>query len=73
MSQNVLAISEQLDDVFRKVTFEAISQGRRIADSLGGNLITVVLGSGVEKTSSELAKYGADRILVADNEGLAEY
>ena len=73
MPQNVLAISEQLDGVFRKATFEAISEGRRIADSLGGNLITVVLGSGVEKASSELGKYGADRILVADNEGLAEY
>jgi electron transfer flavoprotein alpha subunit len=73
MSQNVLAISEQLDGVFRKVTFEAISQGRRIADSLGGNLITVVLGYGVEKISSELGQYGADRILVADNEGLSEY
>ena len=73
MPQNVLAISEQLDGVFRKVTFEAISQGRRIADSLGCDLIAVVLGSGVEKASSELGKYGADRILVADNEGLAEY
>ncbi len=73
MPQNVLAISEQLDGVFRKATFEAISEGRRIADSLGCDLIAVVLGSGVEKASSELGKYGADRILVADNEGLAEY
>jgi len=73
MSQNVLAISEQLDGVFRKATFEAISQGRRIADSLGGSLVTVVLGNGVEKIAPELAKYGADRILVADNEVLADY
>ncbi len=73
MPQNVLAISEQLDGVFRKATFETTSEGRRIADSLGCDLIAVVLGSGVEKASSELGKYGADRILVADNEGLAEY
>jgi len=73
MSQNVLAISEQLDGVFRKATFEAVSQGRRIADSLGGSLITVVLGSGVGELAPELAKYGTDRILVADHEGLADY
>lgn len=73
MAQSVLAIAEQLDGVFRKVTFEAISAGRRIADSLGCDLIAVVLGSGVEKDSSELGKYGADRILVADRQDLAEY
>ncbi len=73
MAQSVLAISEQLDGVFRKVTFEAISEGRRIADSLGCDLIAVVLGSGVEKDSSDLGKYGADRILVADHQDLAEY
>ncbi|MFC1816481.1 electron transfer flavoprotein subunit alpha/FixB family protein [Thermodesulfobacteriota bacterium] len=73
MAQSVLTISEQLDGVYRKVTFEAISAGRRIADSLGCDLITVVLGSDVEKKSSELGNYGSDRILVADRQDLAEY
>ena len=73
MVQSVLAISEQSDGVFRKVTFEAISEGRRIADSMGCDLITMVLGSKVEKISAELGKYGADRILVADREDLREY
>jgi electron transfer flavoprotein alpha subunit len=62
-----------LDGVFRKATFEAVSQGKIIADSLGGSLTAVVLGSGVEQLAPELGKYGADRILVADNEGLADY
>jgi len=73
MSQNVLVISEQSDSIFRKVTFEAISAGRRIADSLSCDLIAVVLGSGVEQISSELGKYGADRVIVADSQDLAEY
>jgi electron transfer flavoprotein alpha subunit len=73
MSQGVLAITEQIDGVFRKVTYEALSEGKRIAGSLGCDLTAVVLGEGVEEISNELAKYGAERILVADNPALSEY
>lgn len=73
MSQGVLAIAEQIDGVFRKVTYEALSEGKRIAGSLGCDLTAVVLGAGVEDISKELGKYGADRILVADNPVLSEY
>ncbi len=73
MSQGVLAITEQIDGVFRKVTFEALSEGKRIAESFGCDLTAVVLGAGVENISNELGKYGAGRILVADNPALKEY
>ena len=73
MSQGVIAVAEQADGVFRKVTYEALSEGKRIADSTGQGLTAVVLGSGVETLSKSLASYGADRILVADNEALSEY
>ena len=73
MSQGVLAITEQIDGVFRKVTYEALSEGKRIADSFGCDLSAVVLGAGVENISNELGKYGAGRILVADNPALKEY
>jgi len=73
MSQGVLAIAEQIDGVFRKVTYEALSEGKRIAGSLGCDLTALVLGSDIEKISKKLGKYGADRILVADNKALSEY
>ncbi len=73
MSQGVLAITEQLDGVFRKVTYEALSEGRRIADRLDCNLTAIVLGADVENISKELKQYGADRIIVADNPALYEY
>ena len=73
MSQQcVLAIAEQSDAAFRKITYEVLSEGRRIADSLGCPLTAVVLGAG-EDISKELGQYGADRILVADNQALREY
>lgn len=73
MSHGVIAIAEQVDGVFRKVTYEVLSEGKRIADSLGRDLTAVVLGSGIEAVSKSLAAYGADRILVADSASLGEY
>ncbi len=73
MAQGIFVITEQRDGAFRKVTFEAVSEGRRLADGLGTDLTAVVTGSGVENIASELGQYGADKILVADDPVLAEY
>ena len=73
MSKYVLAIAEQIDGVFRKVTFEALSEGKRIADKMGCELTCLVLGSGIEDNAKELCKYGASRIMVADDPALKEY
>lgn len=73
MAQGIFVITEQHDGAFRKVTFETISEGRRLADGLNTDLTAVVMGSGVENITGELEKYGADKILVADDPVLAEY
>lgn len=73
MSCGVLAIAEQVNGVFRKVTYESLSEGRRIADGLGCALSVAVIGSGIKSSAESLGKYGADRILVADDAALEEY
>ena len=73
MSNNILVLAEQTDNAFRKVTFEALSEGRRLADALGCGLTALVIGSGVAPIAPELAKYGADKILVADDPGFEDY
>ena len=73
MAQSVLAIAEQIEGFFRKVTFEALSEGRRIADQLGCKLNALVLGDNIENISKELEQFGADRIIVAENSALNEY
>jgi len=70
---SVLAVAEQRDGVFRKVTYETLSEGKRIAESLGTELVALVLGSNIESSAGELGKYGAEKILVAEHEALAEY
>jgi electron transfer flavoprotein alpha subunit len=73
MAQGVFAITEQRDGELRKVSLEVVSEGRRLADGLGTELTTVLLGSGVDGLAEELKKYGPDKILVADDAGLADY
>jgi electron transfer flavoprotein alpha subunit len=73
MAQGVFAITEQRDGELRKVSFEAVSEGRRVADGLGTELTAVVLGSGIDGLAEELKKYGPDKILVGDDPALAEY
>ncbi len=73
MAQGVFVITEQRDNAFRKVSFEAVSEGRRLADALGADLTAVVLGSGIESLAAELEKYGPNKILLADDPALADY
>jgi electron transfer flavoprotein alpha subunit len=73
MSQNVLVVAEAAEGSFRKVTFEAVSTGRLLADQLGGQLTVVALGASVAAKASELSAYGADQILVTDDEQFDAY
>jgi len=73
MAQGVIAIAEQRDGELRKLSFEAVSEGRRIADGLGTELTAVVLGAGIESLAEQLKKYGPDKIWIADDPALADY
>ena len=73
MAQGVFIITEQGDGEFRKVSYEAVSEGRRLADGLSADVVAAVLGSGIEGIAAELGKYGADKVMVADDAALAEY
>jgi electron transfer flavoprotein alpha subunit len=66
---SILVIAEQVDGVFRKVSFEALSAARE----LGGEVNAAVLGSGLAAAPAELGQYGAATIYVADDAALAEY
>ena len=72
MSTGVLAVAEQTDGAFRKTTYEVLSEARRIADNIGGDVMALVMGSNMEGVAKELEQYGADQIMVIDNPALAE-
>jgi len=73
MAEGVFVISEQRDGKFRKVTYEAISEGRRVADKIGGELTVALLGCDIESLASEAGRYGADKVLAVEDPALADF
>ena len=52
---------------------EAVSEGKRLADKLGGELNAAVIGSGVEGIAGSLGAYGAAKVYVVDDPALEDY
>ncbi len=69
----VWVFAEQHDQKFRKVIFEMLGEGRKIADHLGENLCAVLLGKNVSGLADTLAAYGAEEVIVAENDCLDPY
>ncbi|MCR1918346.1 electron transfer flavoprotein subunit alpha/FixB family protein [Frisingicoccus caecimuris] len=73
MSKNVFVIAEQRDGKIMKVSYELIGKARELANDLGQDVVAVLMGSGVEAVAGDLAKAGADKVIVVDDPILAEY
>ncbi|MBT8343054.1 MAG: electron transfer flavoprotein subunit alpha/FixB family protein [Desulfatitalea sp.] len=73
MTQNILVVAEQAEGTFRKVTFEALSAGLRLAGQMGGEVQAVVMGNDIEAAASELGRYGAEKIWLADDGALSDF
>ncbi len=71
MSSPVLVFAESSAGTFRKAAFEALTEGRRLADKSGAEEYALAIGSGLKDQVNELGRYGADKILLADDPRLA--
>jgi electron transfer flavoprotein alpha subunit len=73
MAQGVWTVAEQRDGELRKITYEIVSEARRLADALGQEVTVLLLGSGIKDKAAQLGQYGADKVLVADDARLETY
>jgi electron transfer flavoprotein alpha subunit len=71
MPNDILVIAEGGPEGFRKVTAEALTAARSLAD--GGSVTALVIGAGIETAAGSLAEWGADTIRVADHPDLSDY
>lgn len=62
-------IVEQKDGNVRKVTYEMLSEAKKWGDEVSA----VVFGQGVEALAPEFAKFGADKVYVAEGDVFANY
>jgi electron transfer flavoprotein alpha subunit len=61
---NVIAVLEQRDGTLKRVSHEALTAARTLADAMGGEVHALVIGpSGV--SGDGLGDYGADKVFVA--------
>lgn len=71
MAGKVLVLGEIRDGSLRNVSFEAISAAKTAAN--GGEIVGVLVGKSVKGLAEELIHYGADRVVVVENEKLEQY
>ena len=71
---NILAFAESRNGELRKVALEAVTGARRLADATGGEVHALIVGSaGIGGKAEQLAKYGADVVLVCENDAFSKY
>jgi electron transfer flavoprotein alpha subunit len=59
----ILAFAEQREGKFKKSAFEVVQTAKRMGDQLGAELVSLVVGDGIDRIAPELGMYGAGHIL----------
>lgn len=71
---NILAFAESRNGALRKVALEAVTGARRLADATGGEVHALLAGApGIAAKAEQLAKHGADVVLVCEHEAFGKY
>jgi len=73
MAQGIWIVAEQREGELKKISFELTSEAKRLADQMGQSVSAILLGSNIKEKAPELGKYGADKVIVADDKRLATY
>ena len=71
--KGVFIYAQQVDGEISPIAFELLGKAKDLAVDLDTNVTAVLLGSGVKGLAPELAKYGADRVIVVDDPVLEIY
>jgi len=69
--RDVLVVAEQRGGALRRVSQEVVSAARGVADALGGEVHALAVGpAGLGQAAAVLGRYGADRVLVVEDDRL---
>jgi electron transfer flavoprotein alpha subunit len=69
-SYDCWTLVEPVEGRAARVSLELLAKGRELSGKLGGDNVALVLGANV---AEEAARYGADRVVVVEDDRLAEY
>jgi electron transfer flavoprotein alpha subunit len=72
-SYDCWTVVELVEGSPRQVSLELLGKGRELAGKLGGENVALILGHGLGAAAKEAARHGAERIVLVDDDRLAEY
>ncbi len=72
MAKDIFVFVELKEGTVRKVSLELLSKGKEIAGHFSSSLYAVLIGHNVKGVAATMQPY-SDKVIVIDNEGLAEY
>ncbi len=72
-SYDCWTVVELVEGEPRRVSLELLGKGRELAGKLGGEIVALLLGSGLAGAAREAVRHGAERVALVDDERLAEY
>jgi len=73
MSENILVICEQRDDILQKVSLELIGKGKELAAKKGQKVVALLMGHKIEGLTKTLISHGADKVVYVDDIKLKDY
>ncbi|MCI0182124.1 Caffeyl-CoA reductase-Etf complex subunit CarE [Acidibacillus sp. S0AB] len=71
--RGILIVVEQRNGIAKKVSWQLLGEGRRLADKLNTHLSALVIGSNVSALAKEAIYRGADQVYLCDSEELKDY
>ena len=71
--KDIWVFCEQRDGKLMETDFELLSEGRKLADERGANLVGLLLGDQVKHLAKELGGYGADKVIICEDDRLKTY
>ena len=71
--KGVFVFAQQVDNELSGIAFELLGKAKDLAKDLDTDVTAVLVGSDVKGLVDDLAKYGADKVIVVDDPELKEY
>ena len=71
--KGVYIYAQQVDNEISSIAFELIGKAKELAADLNTEVTAVLLGSNVKGLVTDLAEYGADKVIVVDDPALETY
>jgi electron transfer flavoprotein alpha subunit len=71
--KGVWALCETYEGRLRSISFELVTKGRELADTLGEEMTAVLIGHNMSNLAESLVHQGANRVLILDHELFEDY